>query len=61
MDGSLIIFLIAILIVGILVFLAIAMTSKHGHVFDKENYQVEKTRQVTAWLLLKATKFSTAP
>lgn len=41
MDGSLIIFLIAILIVGILVFLAIAMTSKHGHVFDKENYQVD--------------------
>ena len=44
MDGSLIIFLIAILIVGILVFLAIAMTSKHGHVFDKENYQVDFLR-----------------
>lgn len=41
MDPSLIIFLIAILIVGVLVFIAVSMTSKHGHVFDKEQYQVD--------------------
>ena len=41
MDGSLLIFLIAIVIVGILVFIAVSMTGKRGHTFDKENYQVD--------------------
>lgn len=41
MDPSLIVFLIAILVVGILVFIAVSMTNKHGHVFDKEQYQVD--------------------
>ena len=41
MDGSLLIFLIAIVIVGILVFIAVSMTGKRGHIFDKENYQVD--------------------
>ena len=41
MDGSLLIFLIAIVIVGILVFIAVSMTGKRGHTFDTENYQVD--------------------
>ena len=41
MDGSLIVFLVAIVIVGILVLIAISMTGKHGHTFDKENYQID--------------------
>ncbi|MBR5418755.1 hypothetical protein IK110_00680 [Candidatus Saccharibacteria bacterium] len=44
MDPSLVIFLIAILIVGVLVFIAISMTSKRGHAFDKEDYQVDFLR-----------------
>ncbi len=44
MDGSLLIFLIAIVIVGALIFIAISMTSKRGHTFDKENYQVDFLR-----------------
>ncbi|MBR5669951.1 hypothetical protein IKX12_02625 [Candidatus Saccharibacteria bacterium] len=44
MDASLIFFLIAILIVGALVFIAISMTSKRGHAFDKEDYQVDFLR-----------------
>ena len=44
MDASLVIFLIAILIVGALVFIAISMTSKRGHAFDKEDYQVDFLR-----------------
>lgn len=40
MDGSLFIFLIAIVIVGILAFIAISLTGKRGHTFDKEEYQV---------------------
>ena len=44
MDSSLIIFLVAIIIVGILIVIAISMTSKHGHIFDKENYQVDFLR-----------------
>ena len=41
MDGSLIIFLVAIVIVGILIFIAISLTGKRGHTFDKEEYQVD--------------------
>lgn len=44
MDGSLLVFLIAIVIVGVLVFIAISMTGKRGHAFDKENYQVDFLR-----------------
>lgn len=44
MDGSLLIFLIAIVIVGVLVLLAIGMTNKHGHTFDKEEYQLNFLR-----------------
>ena len=44
MDGSLIIFLIAIIIVGVLVFIAITMTSKRSPMFDKEDYQVDFLR-----------------
>ncbi len=44
MDPSLVIFLIAIVIVGVLVFIAISMTSKRGHTFDKEDYQVDFLR-----------------
>ena len=44
MDASLVFFLIAILIVGALVFIAISMTSKRGHAFDKEDYQVDFLR-----------------
>ena len=43
-DGSPIAFLVAVLIVGILIFLAISMTKKRSHVFDKENYQVDLMR-----------------
>jgi hypothetical protein len=41
MDTSLLIFLIAILVVGILVFIAIAATKKRGPIFDRENYQID--------------------
>ena len=40
MDASLLIFLIAVLVVAILVFVAVALTKKRGPVFDKEEYQV---------------------
>ena len=43
-DGSPLVFLIAVVIVGILVLLAISMTKKKGHVFDKENYQIDLMR-----------------
>lgn len=41
MDSSLLIFLVAILVVGILVFVAVAATKKRGPVFDRENYQID--------------------
>lgn len=41
MDGSLLVFLIAIIIVGVLIFIAISLTNKHGHRFDKEKYQID--------------------
>ncbi len=44
LDGSLLIFLIAIVIVGVLVLLAVTMTGKRGHTFDKEEYQVDFLR-----------------
>ena len=44
MDGSLIVFLMAIIIVGVLIFLAITMTKSRGARFDKENYQIDFLR-----------------
>ena len=44
MDGSLLVFMVAIVIVGILILLAITMTGKRIHKFDKENYQVDFLR-----------------
>ena len=44
MDGSLVIFIIAIIIVGVLIMLAISMTNKRGHSFNKEDYQVDFLR-----------------
>ena len=46
MDSSIIFLLIAIAIVGILVFVAISITSKKRYSFDKEEYQ-------TAWLRIE--------
>ena len=46
MAGSSIFLLLAILIVGILVFVAITISQKKSHAFDKENYQ-------TAWLKIE--------
>jgi hypothetical protein len=44
MDPSLLVFLVAIAIVGVLVFLAISMTGKRSHIFNKEDYQVDFLR-----------------
>ncbi|MBR5408338.1 hypothetical protein IK112_00110 [Candidatus Saccharibacteria bacterium] len=41
MNPSLIFLLIAIVIVGILVFIAVSITSKRRYSFDKEDYQVD--------------------
>lgn len=39
MDGGVVTFIIAIIIVAIFVFLAIALTGKRGHRFNVEDYQ----------------------
>ena len=39
MDGGVVTFIIAILIVAVLVFVAILLTGKHGHHFNVEQYQ----------------------
>lgn len=41
MDGGVITFIVAILIVAVLVFLAILLTGKHGYTFNKEVYQAK--------------------
>lgn len=41
MDTSILIFLVAILVVAVLVFIAIAATKKRGPAFDRENYQID--------------------
>ncbi len=46
MNMSIIFLLIAIVIVGIMVFIAISITSKRNYSFDKEEYQ-------TAWLKIE--------
>ena len=44
MDGNPLVFLVAVLIVGILLFIAISMTKKRAHHFDKEIYQIDFLR-----------------
>ena len=39
MDGGVVTFVIAVIIVAVLVFIAIMLTGKRGHHFDKEAYQ----------------------
>lgn len=41
MDGGVITFIFAILIVAVLVFIAILLTGKRGHHFNKEAYQTK--------------------
>ena len=41
MDGGVVTFIIAILIVAVLVFLAILLTGKHGYTFNREVYQTK--------------------
>ena len=41
MDGGVVTFIIAVLIVAVLVFMAILLTGKRGHHFDKEAYQTK--------------------
>ena len=41
MDGSVLIFLVAILIVGVLVFIAVSATKKRGTAFNQEEYQTD--------------------
>ena len=50
MDSSIIFLLIAIVVVGILIFVVISMTQKRGYAFNKEKYQskwlkIEKSLQ----------------
>ena len=40
MDGGVVTFIIAIIIVAILVFIAIGLTGKRSHKFDVEEYQI---------------------
>lgn len=40
MDKSLLTFLIAVVVVGVLLYLAISLSKKRGPTFNKENYQV---------------------
>ena len=40
MDGGVVTFIIAVIIVAVFVFLAIALTGKRGHKFNVEDYQV---------------------
>ena len=44
MSGELIIFFLAILVVGILIFVAISITKKRPTAFDKEEYQTDFLR-----------------
>ncbi len=44
MDKSLITFLVAVIVVGILLFVAICISKKRGPAFNKEDYQVDFLR-----------------
>lgn len=39
MDGGVVTFIVAVLIVGVLIFIAILLTGKRGYTFNKEVYQ----------------------
>lgn len=39
MDGGVVTFILAVLIVAVLVFVAILLTGKRGHTFNREDYQ----------------------
>lgn len=41
MDGGVVTFIIAILIVAVFMFVAILLTGKRGYLFNKENYQAK--------------------
>jgi len=41
MDGGVVTFIIAILIVAVFIFVAILLTGKRGHIFNKEAYQAK--------------------
>ena len=41
MDGGVVTFIVAILIVAVLVFLAILLTGKRGYTFNRESYQAK--------------------
>ena len=41
MDGGVVTFIIAVLIVAVLIFMAILLTGKRGHHYDKEAYQTK--------------------
>lgn len=41
MDGGVITFIIAVLIVAVLIFIAILLTGKRGYTFNKETYQAK--------------------
>ena len=41
MDGGVVTFVIAILIVAVFIFVAILLTGKRGHIFNKEAYQAK--------------------
>lgn len=40
MDGGVLTFILAILILGVMIFVAIFLNGKRGHTFNKEDYQV---------------------
>ena len=44
MDGGVVTFIIAIIIVAVLIFVAIGLTGKRSHKFDKEDYQTRFLR-----------------
>ena len=44
MDGGVVTFVIAIVIVSVLVLIAMALTKKHSHRFDQEEYQTRFLR-----------------
>ncbi len=41
MDGSVVIFILAVLIVAVFIFVAILLTGKRGYVFNREKYQTD--------------------
>lgn len=60
MAGSTIFLLLAILIVGILVFVTISITQKHSHHFDKERYQTDWLKIENAFVRDNKQSYETA-